>query len=171
MYQKGYERTHLCIKCTLSFAKYSGSSRSEKVVATRNGHVDLSALVLYISNTEVYKIFINERLAQCAVSLKCWFIWIRLWVVSLKTKECPVGQSQKWSLSLAKAIHYKVWVIVQIRGFTKVVVKLVAYEWVRKDCFDCIALHVLLSARGGAGRVGSSQSGQFNNNKGSQSSF
>ena len=37
-------------------------------------------------------------------------------------------------------------------------------EWVRKDCFDCIALHVLLSARGGAGRVGNSQSGQFNNN-------
>ena len=51
------------------------------------------------------------------------------------------------------------------------VVKLVAYEWVRKDCFDCIALHVLLSARGGAGRVGNSQSGQFNNKKGSQSSF
>ena len=88
-------------------------------------------------------------------------------MVSLKTKESSVGQSQKWSLSLAKAIHHKV----QIRGFTKVVVKLVAYEWVRKDCFDCIALHVLLSARGGAGRVANSQSGQFNNNKGSQSSF
>ena len=36
------------------------------------------------------KIFINESLAQCAVSFKCWFVWIRFWVVayeSIKTKE------------------------------------------------------------------------------------
>ena len=41
-------------------------------------------------NTALYKVFINEPSAQFAVSLKCWFIRRRLWVVayeSLETKE------------------------------------------------------------------------------------
>ena len=63
------------------------------MVATRNGHVDLSALVLYISNTEVYKIFINERLAQCAVSLKVLIYMNKTLSGELKNK----GKSS-WSI-------------------------------------------------------------------------
>ena len=44
----------------------------------------------YLYNTALCKIFISESLAQCAVSSKCWFVCVRLWMVaykSLETKE------------------------------------------------------------------------------------
>ena len=44
----------------------------------------------YLYNTALCKIFVNESLTQCAVSSKCWFVCVRLWMVaykSLKTKE------------------------------------------------------------------------------------
>ena len=71
------------------------------------------------------KIFINEPLAQCAVSFKCWFIWIRLWVEayeSLATKE-----KSSWVIPKVIAVAYESFSLKKFksqfkRGFTKVVV-------------------------------------------------
>ena len=63
-------------------------------------------LNFYKYNSALYKILINKQLAQCAVALKCWFIWIRLWVgthKSLKTKE-----KSSWVIPKAIAVAYNV---------------------------------------------------------------
>ena len=46
------------------------------VVATQAKVLDTEmALNFYKYHAALYKIFINEPLAQCAVSLTCWFIY------------------------------------------------------------------------------------------------
>ena len=68
---------------------------------------DIETAKLYVQflDQNNLKIFINEPLAQCAVSWKCRFIWIRLWVVayeSLKTKE-----KSSWFISKVLAAVYE----------------------------------------------------------------
>ena len=80
----------------------------------------------YKYNTALYKIFINSPLVQCAVSLKCLFIWTRLLVVayeSLKTK----GKAS-WVIPIVAMVTFrssrlqKLFITKFWQGFSKVVV-------------------------------------------------
>ena len=62
---------------------------------------------LYISDIDTAKLNVQffRPLAQCAVLFKCWFIWIRPWVVafeSLKTLE-----RSSWEILKVVAVAYE----------------------------------------------------------------
>ena len=64
------------------------------MVATRNGHVDLGALVLYISNTEVYKIFINAG----TIGAMCSFIKVLIYMNKTLSGELKNKGKSSWSI-------------------------------------------------------------------------
>ena len=75
---------------------------------------------VFISDIDTVKLYVQffRPLPQCPVSLKCWLIWMRLWVVayeSLTTKERFIwvipksGRSRlrEWSLELVRSLNIR----------------------------------------------------------------
>ena len=66
---------------------------------------DTDKLYVQFYRPNTPKIFINEPLAQCAVSFKCWFIWIRLWVEAYES--WATKEKSTWVIPKVIAVAYE----------------------------------------------------------------
>ena len=105
--------------------------------------------VSFIPDKDTAKLYVQffRSLAHCAVSLKCWFIWIRLWVtwpLTGRLRELKNKGKSSWVIPKVVAVAYESFSLQTLSRSSNVVsqrwswLELVAYEIGRKESFDCI---------------------------------